>query len=70
MERSEVLVEMVDAFLEDDLDTVVKMFNKYGILPTDKMVENEKARRTLTKKELQKFGTKEAYQLEREGEIY
>ena len=69
-EMAEVMFAITEAFIEGDVDKVADLVTKYGIMPTDKMIENEIKRRELTEEERKEFGKEEMYQMMREGRTY
>ncbi len=71
-ERKEVLKDQINAIIAHDISKAIKLKTKYGVYPSDKAIENEIERRTLSRREqgrLKAIGQKEEYQLMREGKL-
>lgn len=70
LERTEVISDMVKAILDNDFQKAAKLGTKYGVNPSSKQVKNELVARLLTRAERTKPGKKEAYQIQREGQMF
>jgi len=70
LEKTEVLKDMTDAFLSNDDETLIKLYERFGIMPSDKQIMAEQEKRNLSEEERRRYGAEEQYQLLREGTIY